>query len=102
MQNCTPLWRVEVKMCKTHQRQTTFGSCDIEKVYAVVARSVKIYKTLQLRSPLGMEMFKRCTPLWPEAHFEVKKCKKLAVSVRFLKLGSSFSWQAQGPAASQK
>ena len=39
---CTPLWReahFEVKMYKTPQRRTTFGSCDVEKVHAVVARS---------------------------------------------------------------
>ena len=39
---CTPLWReahLEVKMYKTHQCRTTFGSSDVEKVHAVVARS---------------------------------------------------------------
>ena len=39
---CTPLWReahFEVKMYKTHHGRTTFGSCDVEKVHAVVARS---------------------------------------------------------------
>ena len=39
---CTPLWReahFEVKMHKTPQFRTTFGSCDVEKVHAVVARS---------------------------------------------------------------
>ena len=39
---CTPLWReahFQVKMYKTHQVRTTFGSCDVEKVHAVVARS---------------------------------------------------------------
>ena len=40
---CTPLWRreahVQVKMYKTHQRRTTFGSWDVEKVHAIVARS---------------------------------------------------------------
>ena len=39
---CTPLWReahFEVKMHKTHQRRTTFGSWDVEKGHAVVARS---------------------------------------------------------------
>ena len=39
---CTPLLReahFEVKMHKTHQRRTTFGSVDVEKVHAVVARS---------------------------------------------------------------
>ena len=39
---CTPLWReahFEVKMLKTPGVRTTFGSCDVEKVHAVVARS---------------------------------------------------------------
>ena len=39
---CTPLCRkahFQVKMYKAHQRRTTFGSCDVEKVHAVVARS---------------------------------------------------------------
>ena len=38
----TPLWReaqFEVKMFKAHHSRTTFGSCDVEKVHAVVARS---------------------------------------------------------------
>ena len=43
MKNCTPLWReahFEVKMYKTHHARTTFGSWDVEKVHAVVARSI--------------------------------------------------------------
>ena len=39
---CTPLWReahFEAKMYKTSQLRTTFGSCDVEKVHTVVARS---------------------------------------------------------------
>ena len=39
---CTPLWReahFQVKMYKTHHSRTTFGSWDVEKVHAVVARS---------------------------------------------------------------
>ena len=39
---CTPLWReahFQVKMHKTPQLRTTFGSWDVEKVHAVVARS---------------------------------------------------------------
>ena len=42
MTHCTPLWReahFQVKMYKAHQCRTTFGSCDVEKVHAVVARS---------------------------------------------------------------
>ena len=61
MKNCTPLWReahFQVKMSKTHQVRTTFGSWDVEKVHAVVARST----------------------------FPSQKCKKLAVSDHFWKL----------------
>ena len=39
---CTLLWReahFQVKMYKAHRVRTTFGSWDVEKVYAVVARS---------------------------------------------------------------
>ena len=42
MKSCTPLWReahFQVKMYKTHQVRTTFGSWDVEKMHAVVARS---------------------------------------------------------------
>ena len=42
MKNCTPLWReahFQVKMYKAPQRRTTFRSCNVEKVHAVVARS---------------------------------------------------------------
>ena len=39
---CMPLWReahFQVQMYKTHHVRTTFGSCNVEKVHAVVARS---------------------------------------------------------------
>ena len=42
MKNCTPLWReahFEVKMYKAPQLRSTFRSCAVEKVHAVVARS---------------------------------------------------------------
>ena len=38
----TPLWHeahFEVNMRKTHHSWSTFGSCDVQKVHAVVARS---------------------------------------------------------------
>ena len=40
--DAVPLWReahFQVKMDKTLEDRTTFGSCDVEKVHAVVARS---------------------------------------------------------------
>ena len=58
MKNCTPLWRkthVEVKMHKAHQVRTTFGSWDVEKVYAVVARS--IFRSQNVQSKPGWDHF---------------------------------------------
>ena len=113
MKKCTPLWReahLEVKMYKTHHSRTTFGSWDVEKVHAVVARSTfpsqnvqntpasdhfwklrcrksarrcaakhisksKCTKHTILGPLLEVEMSKKCTPLWREAHFEVKMYK---------------------------
>ena len=43
MKSCTPFWReahLQVKMHKTPQLRTTFGSWAVEKVHAVVARSI--------------------------------------------------------------
>ena len=42
MKSCTPFWRearLEVKCVKNWRSRTTFGSCDVEKVHTVVARS---------------------------------------------------------------
>ena len=47
---CTPLWReahFQVKMYKAHHVWTTFGSWDVEKVHAVVARSTFRSQTVQ-------------------------------------------------------
>ena len=79
MKNCTPLWReahFEVKMYKTHQVRTTFGSWDVEKVHAVVARSTFWSQNVQ-NTPWSDHFWKlwcrkKKTPLWREAHFQVK------------------------------
>ena len=42
LKKCTALWReahFEVKSVKNWRSRATFGSCDVEKVHAVVARS---------------------------------------------------------------
>ena len=113
MKKCTPLWReahFQVKMYKAHQPRTTFGSCDVEKVHAVVARSTfasenvqntpfsdhfwklrcrksarrcgakhisksKCTKHTRSGPLLEVAMSKKCTPLWREAHFQVKMYK---------------------------
>ena len=66
----------EAKMRKTPQVRNTFGSWHVQKVYAVVApNTFSNSKCAKDRSPgtlLEVEMFKKCTPLWREANFEVK------------------------------
>ena len=57
---CTPLWReahFQVKMHKAHQCRTTFGSCDVEKVHAVVARSTFPSQNVQ-NTPLSDNFWK--------------------------------------------
>ena len=79
---CTPLWReahFEVKMYKTNQFRTTFGSWDVEKsgrrCGAKHILKSKCTKHTSFGPLLEVEMSKKCTPLWREAHFEVKMCK---------------------------
>ena len=120
MKNCTPLWReahLEVKMYKAPHVWTTSGSWDVEKVHAIVARSIwkskctktsvsehfwklrcwksarrcgpehisksKCTKRTMLGPLLEVEMSKKCTSLWPEAHFEVKSGKNWRVWTSF-------------------
>ena len=68
----------QVKITKHHVR-TTLVSWDVEKVRAVVARSTfrsqKCKKLTGFGALLEVEMSKKCTPLWREAHFEVKMLK---------------------------
>ena len=86
---CTPLWReahVQVKMYKTHHARTTFGSWDLEKVHAVVAQHIlksKWTKHHMFAPLLEVQMLKKCTPLWREAHFEVKMYKTPRVRAIF-------------------
>ena len=118
---CTPLWRearFEIKVCKKHHSRTTFGSWDVEKVHAVVARSTfrsenvqnttcsrhfwkfrcgksahrcgakhiskwKCTKHYMFAPLLEDQMSKKCTPLWHEAHFEVKMLKTPGVRTTF-------------------
>ena len=99
--------------CTKHKNtpwSTTFGSSDVEKVHAVVARSAfasqnvqntpgadhfwqlrcrksarqcgakhisksKCTKHTMVGPLLEVEMSKKCTPLWREAHFQVKMYK---------------------------
>ena len=86
---CMPLWReahFEVKMCKTHHGRTTFGSCDVEKVHAVVARSTFPSQNAQ-NTPCSDHFWRfRCRKSVEKVHavvarstFRSQKCKKLRV-----------------------
>ena len=59
----------------------------MEKVHAVVARSTfgsqKWQNTRGLGRLLEVEMWKKCTPLWREAHLEVKMYKTPQVRATF-------------------
>ena len=86
---CTPLWReahFQVKMHKTHHGRTTFGSCDVEKAHAVVARSTFRSENVQ-NTPFSDHFWKlRCRKSVEKVHavvarstFRSQKCKKLRV-----------------------
>ena len=86
---CTPLWReaqFEVKMYKTPQCRTTFGSWDVEKVHAVVARSTFWSQNVQ-NTPFSDHFWRfRCRKRVEKVHavvarstFRSQKCKKLRV-----------------------
>ena len=86
---CTPLWReahFQVKMYKTLGVRTTFGSCDVEKVHAVVARSTFPSQNVQ-STPFSDHFWRfRCRKSVEKVHavvarstFRSQKCKKLRV-----------------------
>ena len=71
VENCTRLWRqahFQVKMYKTPQLRSTFRSCDVGKVHAVVARST--FRSQSVKNTRGSD---HC---WT--------------------FGCRFAWQAQG------
>ena len=79
---CTPLWReahFQVKMYKAHHCRTTFGSSDVEKVHAVVARSTFASQNLENTSApdhfwklRGRKSARRCGA----KHISKSKCTK--------------------------
>ena len=92
MKNCTPLWReahFEVKMYKTHHSRATFGSWDVEKVHAVVARSTFPSQNVQNTSASEHFWKLRC---WKSArrcgakHIWKSKCTKHTFSDHFWQL----------------
>ena len=86
---CTPLWReahLEVKMYKTHHSRTTFGSWDVEKVHAVVARSTFPSQNVQNTSAPDHFWKLRCRKSARRCgakHFQVKMYKTPHVRATF-------------------
>ena len=125
MKNCTPSWpkaHLQVKKLKTPHVRTTFRSCDVQKIHAVVARSTfrsqnvqrkwcldhfwKLWRRKSARSCSAKHISKsKCTKHFSSgAHLEVemsKKCMPLwreAHRAWDIWRGSAkmhFPWQAQ-------
>ena len=95
---CTPLWReahFQVKMYKTLGAQLrcrkSARRCGAKHIWKWTCTKHTILGPL-----LAVEMSKKCTPLWREAHFEVKMYKALHVRATFCRFRCHFAWQAQG------
>ena len=89
LKKCTPLWRkarFEINMYKAHQVRTTFGSWDVEKVHAVVARStfeVKMLKTLGVRTTFGSSDLEKVHAVVARSTFWSQHVKTLGVRTTF-------------------
>ena len=82
MKNCTPLWReahFQVKMYKTPEGSDHFWKLRCRKSArrcgAKHISKSKCTKHFSVGPLLEVEMSKKCTPLWREAHFQVKMYK---------------------------
>ena len=83
IKSCTPLWRearFEVKMYKTtHHAQSTFGSCNVRKVHAVVARSA--FRSQNVKNTKGADHFwrlrcRKSASRCGAKHISKSKCSK--------------------------
>ena len=93
---CTPLWReahFQVKMYKTHHCRTTFGSCNVEKVHAVVARSTFRSENVQ-NTPFSDHFWQlRCRKSARRCgtkHISKSKCTKHTMYGPFLEVQKPF------------
>ena len=78
MKNCTPLWRstFAIEKAKHTSRSDHFWKLRCRKCArrcgAKHISKSKCTKGVSSGALLEVEMFKQCTPLWREAHFEIK------------------------------
>ena len=105
MKNCTPLWReahVQVKMYKTLGVRTTFGSWDVEKVHAVVARST--FPSQNVQSTRGADHFwqlrcRKSARRGGAKHISKSKCTKHHMFAPLLEVQMSFRVAGAGDCA---
>ena len=80
MKNCTPLWKFPSQNVQNTPLSDHFWKLQCRKSArrCGAKRISKSKCTKHTRSGplLAVEMSKKCTPLWREAHFEVKRLKK--------------------------
>ena len=82
---CTPLWReahIQVKMHKALQLRTSFGSWDVEKVHAVVARSTfpsQKWKNLMDSDTFWLPNVEKVHAIVARSTFGSQKCQNLQV-----------------------
>ena len=91
--NGTPLWReahLQVKMRKTHQRRNAFGSSDVEKWHAAVARRTFASQNVQntsARSTFGSLDIANFRAAVARRTFASQNVKNMTCSDHFLKCG---------------
>ena len=99
---CTPLWReahFQVKMYKTHHVRTTFGSSDVEKVHAVVARSTFPSQNVQntpCTDHFGGSDVEKVHAVVARSTFPSQNVQNTPCTDHFWRFRSRFAWQAQG------
>ena len=103
MKNCTPLWReahLQVKMYKTPGARSTFGSWDVEKVHAVVARSTfasqNVQNTRGARSTFGTWGCRKSARRVARSTFPSQNVQNTPCTHHFWRFRCRFAWQAQG------
>ena len=80
---CTSLWHeiyLQVKIRKIYKVRSTFGSWDLEKMHTIVVRSTFPSQNIQntrFGALLEVEMWKKCTPLWPKPISKLKYTKQI-------------------------
>ena len=89
---CMPLWReahLEVKMYKTLGVRTTFGSSDLEKVHAVVARST--FRSQNVKNTRGSDHFWRFRCRFASLHYTTLQYTTLLLVVEV----KAFQWNVR-------